>query len=204
MSITGLRTWNELRGEACIDFESAPPPRQQISVSRSFAHELTEYEEVHTAVAAFASMCAEKLRRQKSLCGELTVYILTNRHRDDLPQYFESAAIRPAVPTDDTLELVPLAAEALRRIFRTGYGYKKAGVILSDLSSRSGMQTDLFDPVDRTKHTRLMEALDTANRIYGRNRVVVASQGFDPLKMNRGYLSPNYTSDWNDIITVKV
>lgn len=77
-------------------------------------------------------------------------------------------------------------------------------MILSDLSSRSGMQTDLFDPVDRAKHARLMEALDTTNRIHGRNRVVVASQGFEPLKMNRGHLSPNYTSDWDDIITVKV
>lgn len=204
MSVTGLRTWKELRGEACIDFESAPPPRQQISVSRSFARELTEFEEVHASVAAFASMCAEKLRRQNSLCGELTVYILTNRYRDDLPQYYESASIRPAVPTDDTLELVPLAAEALRRIFRRGYGYKKAGVILSDLSSKNGMQTDLFDPVDREKHARLMEALDAANRLHGRNRVVVASQGFEPLKMNRRHLSRRYTSDWDDIIRVKV
>jgi len=73
MGVTGLRTWKELQGEACIDFESAPPAKQQITVSRSFAHELTQYEEIHTSVAAFASMAAEKLRRQQSLCGEVTV-----------------------------------------------------------------------------------------------------------------------------------
>lgn len=203
MGVTGLRTWRELQGEACIDFETAPPPRQQISVSRSFAHELTAYEEVHSSVARFASMCAEKLRRQQSLCGEVTVYILTNRHREDLPQYFDSETIRPTVPTDDTLELVPLAAQALRRIFRTGYGYKKAGVVFSDLSSRTGLQTDLFDKVDRTKHARLMSAVDAANKTFGRDKVVVAAQGFEPLKMNREHLSRNYTTDWADIIKVK-
>lgn len=204
MGITGLRTWKELLGEACIDFETAPVARQQISVSRSFAHELSDYEQLHTCVAAFTSMCAEKLRQQRSLCGEMTVYILTNRHREELPQYFESTTIRPSVPTDDTLELVPLAAQALQRIFRKGYGYKKAGVVLSDLSSKSGLQTDLFDAVDRSKHTRLMSAVDETNRRHGRNSVVVAAQGFEPLKMNRDHLSPDYTTDWHDIITVKV
>lgn len=204
MSITGLRTWRELQGEACIDFESAPQARQQISVSRSFARELTDLEELHTGVATFAAMCAEKLRRERALCAELTVYIFTNRHREDLPQYFESETVRPAVPTDDTLELVPLAAAALRRIFRAGYGYKKAGVIFSELVPKDGTQRDLFDTVDREKHARLMKAVDAANRHFGRNKVVVASQGFEPLKMNRNHLSRNYTTEWDDILTVKV
>lgn len=203
MGVTGLRTWKELQGQACIDFENAPPPKQQITVSRSFAHELGEFEDIHSSVSTFVSMAAEKLRRQQSLCGELTVFILTNRHREELPQYFESATVRPVVATDDTLELVPLATKALQRIFRKGYGYKKAGITLSDISSRTGLQTDLFDPVDRTRHARLMDVLDTANRTYGRNKVVVASQGFEPLKMNRNHLSRCYTTDWDDIITVK-
>lgn len=204
MGVTGLRTWSELRGEACIDFENAPRQRQQISVSRSFAHELTEYDDLHSSVATFAAMCAEKLRRQGSLCGEVTVYIYTNRHREELPQYFESRTVRPAVATDDTLELVPLATGALRQIFRRGYGYKKAGVIFSELSDRVGTQTDLFDPVDRARHSRLMAAVDAANRQFGRGRIVVASQGLAPLKMNRGHLSKNYTTDLDDILTVKV
>ena len=105
MGVTGLRTWKELQGEACIDFESAPPAKQQITVSRSFAHELTQYEEIHTSVAAFVSMAAEKLRRQQSLCGEVTVYILTNRHREELPQYFESQTVRPVVHIPQRLRL---------------------------------------------------------------------------------------------------
>lgn len=203
MHLPGLRTWRELRGEACIDFESAPQARQQISVSRSFAHELTTLDELHTSVATYASMCAEKLRREGSLCGELTVYIYTNRHREDLPQYYESETVRPAVATDDTLELVPLATAALGRIFRGGYGYKKAGVIFSELVPRNGSQRDLFDVVDREKHARLMEAVDAANRLYGRNKVMVAAQGLNPVQMNRNHLSPNYTTSWDDILTVK-
>ena len=112
--------------------------------------------------------------------------------------------MRPAVATDDTLELVPLATGALRQIFRRGYGYKKAGVIFSELSDRVGTQTDLFDPVDRARHSRLMAAVDAANRQFGRGRIVVASQGLAPLKMNRGHLSKNYTTDLDDILTVKV
>lgn len=204
MNLPGVRMWRELQGEACIDFETTPSARQQISVSRSFAHELTVYDDVHASVVTFGSMCAEKLRRQQSLCGELTVYIYTNRHREDLPQYFESATIRPAVPTDDTLELIPLVTQALRRIFQPGFGYKKAGVIFSELTDRNGMQTDLFDPVDREKHARLMSVMDAANHRHGHNKIVVAAQGFEPLQMNRQHLSPNYTTDWNDIITVKV
>lgn len=203
MGVTGLRTWKELQGEACIDFENAPPPKQHITVSRSFAHELTEYGDIRASVAAFTSMAAGKLRRQQSLCGELTVYILTNRYREDRPQYFESETIRPVMATDDILELVPLAMQALQRIFRKGCGYKKAGITLSEISSRAGLQTDLFAPVDRAKHARLMDAVDTVNRTCGRNRIVVAAQGFAPLKTTRKHLSRGYTTDWNQIITVK-
>ncbi len=203
MGVTGLRMWSELRGEACIDFESAPPAKQQITVSRTFAREQTDFESLHTAVTAFTSMCAEKLRRQGSVCGEVTVYILTNRHRDDLPQYFDSETVRLRTATDDTLELVPQSTEALRRIFRPGYGYKKAGVILSEIASKTGIQADLFDPVNREKHARLMSVVDATNQTFGRNKVVVASQGFDPIRMNRRHLSKAYTTDWNDIIRVK-
>lgn len=202
MGITGVRTWCELRGEACIGFEQTPQPRQQITVSRSFARELTDMEELHASVAAFASLCAEKLRREGSLCAELAVYILTNRHREDLPQYFESERARPVVATDDTLELVSLASAALRRIFRPGYGYKKAGVVFTELTPRNGQQSDLFDPVDRVKQARLMEAMDAANRLYGR-KVVVAAQGFTPLRTNREHLSPEYTTSWEEILRVK-
>lgn len=204
MGVMGVRTRCELLGQACIDFENAPQPYRQISQSRSFAAEIEDLATLHGIVASFTASCAEKLRRQQSLCGEVTVYILTNRHRSDLPQYFESETLRPSMATDDTLELVPLAGEALRRIFRRGYGYKKAGVVFSALTPRQGMQTDLFDSVDREKHARLMRAIDATNRLYGRNKVTVASQGAAAAFSHRDHLSPCYTTDWEDLLTVKV
>ena len=203
MGITGVRTWRELHGEACIDFETAPAARQQISVSRSFAREVEEFDTLHASAAAFVASCAEKLRRQRALCGSLTVYILTNRHRDDLPQYYESATLRPAVATDDTLELTLLVREGLERIFRRGYGYKKAGVVLSDIIPREGAQSDLFDPVDRVRRSRLMEALDAANGRLGSRKIVIAAQTLAPVPTNRAHLSPAYTTDWDQLPVVK-
>ncbi len=203
MGITGVRTWRELQGEACIDFETAPAARQQISYSRSFAREVETFDTLHASMVAFAASCAEKLRRQRSLCGSVTVYILTNRHRDDLPQYYESATLHPPVATDDTLELTLRVREGLERIFRPGYGYKKAGVLLSDIVPREGAQTDLFDPVDRARRSRLMEALDAANGRLGGRKIVVAAQTLSPAPTNRAHLSPAYTTDWDQLLVVK-
>lgn len=203
MGLPGVQLRSELLGTPCFDFENTPQPRQQISRSRSFACEIGDYEQLRTIVAAFTAECAERLRRQGSLCGEATVYILTNRHRDDLPQYYESETLRLATPTDDTLELVHRLGEGLRRIFRSGYGYKKAGVVLSRIVPREGAQSDLFDPVDRERHARLMRAVDAANRLHGRDSVVVAAQGFAPPPSHRDHLSPRYTTEWDEILTVK-
>ena len=105
--------------------------------------------------------------------------------------------------TDGTLELVSLAVQALKRIYREGYGYKKAGVSLSELTPKHGAQSDPFDPVDRERRARLMAALDAANRQFGRDRVVVASRELDPPQMNRQHLSRGYTTDWDEILTVR-
>lgn len=204
MGITGLRMWKELRGEACYDLEPVTPAKQQICTSRSFAKEQYELEELRTAVATFTTSCAEKLRKQKSVCGELILFIYTNRHRADQPQSYESRIVRFEVPTDSTLELAHGAMEALRQIFRHGYGYKKAGVILSDIAPNTGVQSALFDTVDREKHSRLMNAVDTLNQRQGSGTVVVAAAGFESVKMNREHLSPRYTTCLDELPIVKV
>ena len=203
MGVTGLRTWSELQGQECIGFEQMHQRKQQITISRSFPREVYDLDELDRIVAEFASMCAEKLRGQQSSCREVQSYIFTNRHREDQPQRYETQIILLPEPTDSTLEIVHHARMALRQIFRTGYGYKKAGVILSQISPASEMQTSLFSPVDRAKHSRLMEALDSVNREFGKGKVKVAAQGTTPFHMNREHLSPRYTTDWNDLLVVK-
>lgn len=204
MSVVGVRTWLELRGTPCIKLETAPSDKQQICTSRSFAKELTDYDDLHASVTAFTTISAEKLRKQGSACGQIQVFIFTNRFRTDMPQAYESRVIRFETPTDSTLELAEYATQALRSIFHNGLGYKKAGVILSEILPKSQVQRDLFDTKDREKHTRLMEVIDAVNKSQGRNTLILAAQGFDALKMNRNHLSPNYTTTWEDILKVKV
>ena len=203
MTVVGLRMWKELRGEPCIGFEQMPAAKQQIATTRTFAHDIADFEGLHQSVAQYVASCAAKLRKQNSVCGEVVVFILTNRHKENTPQYYESRLLKLSVPTDSTLELTKLATGLLKQVFRKGYAYKRAGVILSDIASKTGVQGDIFDQTDRDKHNRLMEAIDRLNASFGRHRVVTAAEGFEPFKMDRNHLSDKFTTDWGQIIKVK-
>ncbi|MFI3319532.1 MAG: Y-family DNA polymerase [Rikenellaceae bacterium] len=204
MSIVGLRTWRELGGEACLGFGYTTPERQSIMVSRSFAHEVDDLAILTESVVTFASNAAEKLRRQGSVAGQLQVFIFTNRHREDQPQHSEGRLAQFLTPTDSTLEIVAQATQLLRELFYRGFGYKKAGVILYDISSKQGVQSAMFDPLDRTKHTALMEVLDRINNDMGRSTLRVGSQGNSGVPTNSQHRSPLYTTSWSDILTIKV
>ena len=203
MSVVGLRMWRELRGEACIGFEQHPADKKQIATTRTFDRDIDDFEELHRRIAQYVAAAAEKLRRQHSLCGEIGVFILTNRHKENMPPYYENRLLKLPVPTDSTLELTAHAVRLLRQVFRPGIAYKRAGVVLSDLRSKSGVQTDLFDATDRAKLDSLMKAVDALNDRFGRHRLVTAAEGFEPFKMNRNHLSQEYTTDWKQIVKIK-
>ncbi len=202
MGITGLRTWRELQGIECIGFEQMPQQKQQITVSRSFPKEIYEREELERIVAEFASMCAEKLRAQRALCGQIHGFIFTNRHRDDQPQRYETAVLTLPEPTDSTLEIVRQARAALRQIYRPGFGYKSRCDTRADRTG-NGRAGHAVRTARQGKHARLMEALDRVNKVYGRGSIVIAAQGTEPFRMNREHLSPRYTTDWRELLTVK-
>ncbi len=204
MSITGVRTWCELHGIPSIDLSHQVSDKQSITVSRSFAKELYDIEELHNTVTTFTSIAAEKLRKQHSVAQELQVFILTNRHREDQPQHHERAITHFITPTDSTLEIAKEAVVLLRKLYREGFGYKKAGICLSNISPNSAVQSQLFDNIDRKKHKQLMQTIDKINAMQGRETVRLVSQGSITDYTHRDYLSPEYTTDWNDIITVKV
>lgn len=203
MSVVGLRLWKELRGEACIGFEQTPADKKQIATTRTFARDTDDPEELHRCVAQYAASCAAKLRAQNSLCGQVQVFILTNIHRENQPQHYESRLLKLSVPTDSTLELTRAAAGVLRQLYRKGLTYKRAGVILSDIRSKTGAQGDLFDGTDRAKHDRLMKTMDRLNASFGRHKITTAAEGFEPFKMNRQHLSDRYTTEWSQLIRVK-
>ena len=204
MGITGVRTWLELHGKPCIEFSHEEADRQSIMVSRSFSKELYSIQELHETITTFAGIAAEKLRKQNSVAQEMQVFIITNRHRDDQPQHYECGQVHFETPTDSTLEIVKAATEELNRIYRRGYGYKKSGVRLSHITPSKAVQGALFDTIDRPKHKKLMEAIDRINSGIGHDSVKLVSQGSITGHTNREHLSPQYTTDWDDIIVVKV
>ena len=198
MTVVGERTWKELRGIPCISENITP--RKQICTSRSFGQMIESIEQMDEAVSTFSATCAKKLREQKGYAVSLHVFIITNRFREDLPQYWKSVSVNLPVPTDDTLEIVHYALCGLRRIFKTGYQYKKAGVIITEITYN--VQNNLFDTVDRDKRERLMNAIDSINGKHGHSvKLAVQGQGTG-WKLKQEQLSKHYTTDLGEIIEI--
>ncbi|MDD3033253.1 MAG: Y-family DNA polymerase [Bacteroidales bacterium] len=204
MSVVGLRTWKELRCEPCIDFEESVGDKKQICTSRSFSRELKTLDELSQAVASFATTCAASLRRQRSVCRSMHVFILTNPYKEVTGSYYRSVIVPMETPTDSTLMIVKGAMSGLVKIFREEFSYKKAGVILLDISRKETTPADMFCGYDSQKHTALMDTLDEINTRYGRNTLVTATQGVSKIKANSNHLSRRYTTCWDDIIEVKI
>lgn len=200
MTVVGERTWKELRSISCIDMESAPPVKKQICTSRSFGKMLTDIDTMSEAIATHASTCAKKLRQQKSYAMSLMVFIHTNNFREDLPQYWKNTVIHLPVPTNDTLEIVHYALTGLKTIFIQGYQYKKAGVIITEITE--GAQMGLFDKIDRTKREQLMQTIDQINGKHSQLvKLAIQGSGRD-WKLKQEQLSQRYTTDINEILTI--
>ena len=202
----GVQTWKELNGYPCIDTTEILQ-RQNISTSRSFGQMVTDLGKLKSSVAYFTSSCANKLRAQGSVAGEITVYVCSNRFRDDLPQYFNAATRRLQVGTADTIELTELALELLESIYRPGISYKKSGVILGDISSERAVQQILFDSIgNRPERLGLSKTMDVLNHKYGLKTVGLAVEGdrTDTWRVKSEHRSPNYLTVLDDILTVQI
>lgn len=201
MTVVGERTWKELQGISCIDMETAPPAKKQICTSRSFGKMLTDIDTISEAIASHASTCAKKLRNQQSYATSLMVFIHTNNFREDLPQYWRNIVMHLPVPTNDTQEIVHYALTGLKSVFLNGYQYKKAGVIITEITE--GAQLGLFDHIDREKRERLMQTIDKINGEHG-NNIKLAVQGTGRgWKLKQEQLSGHYTTNLNQIINIK-
>lgn len=200
MTVVGERTWKELRGISCMDMESVPPAKKQICTSRSFGKMLTDIDTMAEAIATHASTCAKKLRQQKAYAMSLMVFIHTNNFREDLPQYWKNTVLHLPVPTNDTKEIVHYAMVGLKTIFMQGYQYKKAGVIITEITE--GAQLGLFDTVDREKRKRLQQAIDNINGEHSQLvKLAIQGTGRD-WKLKQEQLSARYTTDINQIINI--
>lgn len=204
MTIAGLRTVRELRGEPCIGLEQAPPPKKAIGSSRSFGSPVERLDELLESVSDYVSRAAEKLRAQGCAAAAVQVYLTTNRFADE-PQYANWRSRTLPAPTAYTPELIACAQACLRAMYRRGYRYKKTGILLAGLVPARGRQLGLFaGRRDHARETALMEALDGLNRRYGRNTVQFAASGVDRRwRMLQSYRSPCFTTRWSELPAVK-
>lgn len=192
----------ELQEIPCLELQEVQPERQQIISSRSFGSMVTDLPPLKDALSTFVANACAKLRAQDSHASIIQVFLQTNRFREELPQYMPSIAVPLTYPTNDSLEVNRWACYLCERIFKPGYQYKKAGVMLSEIAPASQRQGDLLD-AGPASNDRLMQALDTLNQRYGRGTVKVSSQGaYQGWQMLQERKSPNYTTCWEEVPSV--
>lgn len=204
MTVVGEKTWCELNGMACIDLEHVQADKKQICTSRSFGNMLTSMADLVPAVATFAAHCAAKLRQGGLCAGSIIVFLYTNRFRPDLPQYNAYRVAGLPTFTNDSRVIVRVALKVLGQLYRDGYAYKKAGVIVTDIVPWDKRPIDLFAAGDYHGSDKLMSAIDTLNQKFGRQTVKLTAQIMgDNWKIRQGRLSPNYTTDIRDVIVIQ-
>ena len=224
MSVVGERIVHELNGQPCLEMEDIQP-KQTIASSRSFGQLVSDRRSLEEAVASYTARAAEKLRHQQSRAGGLYVFIRTNRFRQQDPQYSNAAMIGFDEPVADTATLIRAAIRAVGKLYRPGYRYHKAGVMLTELSDGEGEQMSLFSMDATTQEKRnagdqRMAMLDQINRIMGPGTLFHAAEGVGPApgrkrgqprqnlrsterwRMRSQFKSPSYTTRWSDLAQV--
>jgi DNA polymerase V len=193
------RTVLELRGTSCLSLDEVTQPRKQIVCSRSFGNHVKDIKVLEEAVASYASRAAEKLRRDGSLVCVVQVFVRTSNFSDSATQYSNQATFRLTNPTDDTITVTKTAISILHQIFKEGYAYQKAGVVLMDLIPADAQQLQLFTPTEKTeKSHKLMHVLDATNAIMGAKTLYLAAEGHEEgWRSKTEHMSPAYTTSWD-------
>ena len=209
------RTWRELNGEDCVPNEEMAK-KKSICTSRSFNGMITDLDGLRTHVSNYAARCAEKLRQQGTVASIVGVFLNTNAFREDLPQYWNFQEMQLVTPSSSTITIVKAANEVLQKLYRQGYHYKKAGVIVMGIGPNSPIQQDLFDinAEQFEKMKRLDAVIDRINKVNGTETIVLGSQQYTQ-KDGKGkanvfanaikhdFKSKNPTTRWSDIIILK-
>lgn len=194
----------ELRGKSCIDLDMIIAPKKGIVSSKSFGKPVSTLQEMEEAVATYTTTAVKKLRNQNSVASIISVFISTNRFKET-PQYNNNASFKFTNPTAYTPDFIEVALKILRRIYRKGFLYKKAGVMITDISSEENVPYDIFTPLYLdTPQKDIMKVVDKINNTMGENTLFYGSLGIkNKWQMRRNLLSPKYTTSWKDIPKVK-
>ncbi|MGV1016840.1 MAG: Y-family DNA polymerase [Fluviibacter phosphoraccumulans] len=200
------RTVAELNGESCLALEEVAQPKQQIMSSRSFGQPVFLLEDLNEAVVSYTSRACEKLRHQNHVAGSIQVYLRTNPFKPDEPQYNNGVTVKLLHPTNNTFRLAEAALYGLKKIYKLGYAYKKAGIMLTDLCPEHQVPVDLFSGIDQPETQRaktLMATLDEINAKMGRGTVRSAGEGIQKAwAMRSSNKSKAFTTDWEQLAIV--
>lgn len=202
-TIQGLRMVKELRGVGCIDLDTEIDPKKGIVSSRSFGKVVTDIKELQQAVATYTTRIGEKLRKQKSVAGFLSVFLIANRFKDN--SYYNSTSVKLPIQTDYTPELITQALKLLKKIYIPGYKYQKAGVMVYNLGSDDSVQLSLFDSPspEFERQNRLMSVTDRLNSKYGNNTLKIATLGTKQTwQVKSEKRTPRYTTVWSELLRV--
>ena len=199
-SVVLERTVAELNGESCLALEDVMAAKAHIQATRSFGRPVTELGELREAVTTYVIRAAERLRGQHSVCTRVSVFIHTGKHRPGTPCHSPATLVPLAAPSDDTRRLCAAALHGLERIYRPGYRYKKAGVMLGGLQPVAAAQAGLFTAGQPSRAARLMAAMDAINKTYGMNTATFAGAGIEqPWRMKSMRRSPRCTTSWREL-----
>lgn len=205
------RTARELCGISCLSLEESNANKKQIVSSRSFGRVVNGLDDLEESVTQYTCRAAEKLRRQQSACSRLQVFLETNAHKINEPQYHPTASVKLPMPTDDSMRLTGAALSGLRRIYKPGYRYIKAGVMFTDIQPRTVAQLQLFDgdatpraPTAQSEaRSKLMCLMDRVNRSVGKGALQLAAAGtHNAWAMKRDHMTPAYTTRWDELAVV--
>ena len=203
MSVVGLRLKKELEGKSVLDLEEVRSPKKAIATTRSFEGTITDYEKIKERISTFSICCAEKLRAQNSNCNSIYVFIKSNKFQKNKTQYRNGIMMTIPFSTNSNMIISKYAIKGLKKIFKKGINYKKAGAIVMGLDSSNSYQLNLFEN-ENPKHKHLMKTIDFIQKKEGQSKIKLASQDLRKRwKMKQEKLSPNYTCKLNEIIKVK-
>jgi DNA polymerase V len=203
MTVVGARVVMELRGVSCLQLESAPQPKKSLTYSRTFGKATPSLSDLREAVALYTTRVAEKLRRGKLAAGVITVFVHTDRFAER-PQYYNAGTHTLAYPTDSTQELLRCALDALERIYRGGFDYRKAGVMLHSLSPADQLTLRMFGDQKSERFRQVMVAVDQINRKWGRDTVRFAAANLEGRWRTRHEKrSPRYTTRLPEVLTIE-
>lgn len=204
MTITGFLTVKELRGISCISLEEIPPAKKGIMCSRSFGRSVDSLAELKEAIATYASRAAEKLRQQRSVTSFTQVFLMTSLFTDEHP-YVNTSSARLPVATSNTPDLITYSIRCLEKIYKSGYKYKKAGVVFNGIIPEDKIQLHLFQRPNLLKNQKLMRTIDLVNAKWGSDTIYYASSGvMKGWKMRQSKISPRFTTRWDEILLVRL